>query len=351
MNHAPPADKAADNLRYPFDTVPEPGELIEVATGIFWLRMPLPFSLNHINLWLLEEKDGWTIVDTGLANDEIKTLWRHIFAHHLKGKPVTRVIVTHLHPDHVGLAGWLTRKWGVELHMSRTDYLMCKNLVVDTGRPPPAEALKFYRAAGFSEPELDHYAKRFGVFGEYVSRMPDIFHRLRDGDSLGIGGREWHVVVGSGHAPEHVCLYGPEAKVLLSGDQILPRISSNVSVHPTEAYENPLRDWLDSCARLRATLPGDVLVLPAHNEPFYGLHARLEALIAGHEEGLAKLLELLAEPKRAVDVFPALFKRAVDRDLFFMATGESLAHLRCLLARGDVTIERDDKGVDWYRRG
>jgi glyoxylase-like metal-dependent hydrolase (beta-lactamase superfamily II) len=338
------------DLRYPFDRVPEPAEMVEAAPGIWWVRMPLPFQLDHINLWLIEDGEGWTVVDTGVASDEVKALWREVFKTGLGGKPVTGLVVTHLHPDHVGLAGWFSRKWGVDLHMSRTDFLMCKTLVLDTGRDAPQEALDFYRAAGFSERGVESYRQRFGGFGKGVSRLPDIFRRLREGDELEIGGRTWRVVVGSGHAPEHVCLYCEEGKVLISGDQVLPRISSNVSVHPTEAYENPLEDWIESCKRLRATLPNDVLVLPAHNEPFYGLHERLTQLIDGHEDGLAKLLAMLDEPKRAIDVFPALFKRKIGPEVFFMATGESLAHLNCLLGRGLATVSRDEKGVNWYSR-
>jgi len=335
-------------LSYPLSRRPEPGELMEVVPGVYWLRMPLPFQLNHINLWLIEEEDGWTLVDTGIASDEVKSLWRSIFADRLKGKPITRVIVTHLHPDHVGLAGWITRKFGIDLYMSRTDYLMCRALAHDTGRQAPAEALAFYHAAGMGDDQLEIFAKRFGGFGSLISRMPDAFRRLRENDELMIGGRTWRVVIGSGHAPEHVCLYCDEAKVLISGDQVLPRISSNVSVHPTEAHANPLQDWIDSCHRLRANLPDDLLVLPAHNEPFYGLHTRLTQLIDGHETGLAKLHLLLAEPKRAIDVFPALFKREIVSDVFFMATGESLAHLNCLLGRKMAKVTRDEKGVDWY---
>lgn len=350
MSDVSQATIESGGLRYPFDRVPEPAEMMEAAPGIWWVRMPLPFQLDHINLWLLEDGEGWTVVDTGVASDEVKALWREIFKTGLRGKPVTGLVVTHLHPDHVGLAGWFTRKWNIELRMSRTDFLMCRNLVLDTGRDAPQEALDFYRAAGFSQRGVESYRKRFGGFGERVSRLPDIFRRLREGDELRIGGRTWRVVVGSGHAPEHVCLFCEEDRILISGDQVLPRISSNVSVHPTEAYENPLEDWIDSCKRIRANLPGDVLVLPAHNEPFYGLHERMTQLIDGHEDGLAKLLDMLDEPKRAIDVFPALFKRKIGPEVFFMATGESLAHLNCLIGRGLATVSRDEKGVDWYRR-
>lgn len=337
-------------LDYPYSEVPAPGTVQKVAEGVHWVRMPLPFTLDHINLWLIEDDDGFVLVDTGVAADDVKALWRQIFRSQLGGKPITRLIVTHLHPDHVGLAGWIARKWGIELEMSRTDFLQCRNLVLDTGRTAPPEAISFYRAAGYSERGLESYAKRFGGFGERVSRLPDVFRRLKDGDRLQIGGREWQVVVGSGHAPEHVCLWCPSLNIFIAGDQLLPRISSNVSVHPTEAYEDPLAEWLASCAKLRALLPPDVLVLPAHNEPFRGAHDRLTDLIDGHEENLTQLYDYLDEPKRAIDVFPALFKRKIGRDVFHMATGESLAHLNCLMGRNEITKERDENGVDWYRR-
>lgn len=337
-------------LSYPFGDAPEIGAIKQVADGIYWVRMTLPFALDHINLWLIDDGDGWVVVDTGVNDDGTKQAWDQIFSTRLGGKPIKRVIVTHLHPDHVGLAGWITRKFDVTLEMSRTDYLMCRTLVTDTGKQPPKEALEFYRAAGFSKRGVESYAKRFGGFGERVYQMPDVFKRLKDGDQLTLGGRQWQVIVGSGHAPEHVCLYCKDLKVLISGDQVLPRISSNVSLHPTEAHADPLQEWIDSCKKLKAVLPEDTLVLPAHNEPFYGLHRRLDALVDGHEEGLVALLALLDQPRRAIDVFPALFKRKIGPDVFFMATGESLAHLSCLVHRGLATMSCDDEGVNWYAK-
>jgi glyoxylase-like metal-dependent hydrolase (beta-lactamase superfamily II) len=157
-------------------------------------------------------------------------------------------------------------------------------------------------------------------------------------------------VVGCGHSPEHACLYCPELKLMISGDQVLPRISSNVSVFPTEPDGDPLTDWLTSLARIKTQIPNDVLVLPAHNDPFHGLHPRLDHLIEGHERGLVRLREMIAQPKRAVDVFRALFRRQIDEEhLLGLATGESLAHLNCLIARGQAVRERDANGVDWYR--
>jgi glyoxylase-like metal-dependent hydrolase (beta-lactamase superfamily II) len=343
-----PDTRPGRNLDYPFATRPELGETIEIAPGLHWVRMRLPMQLNHINLWLLEDGDGWTVVDTGIRDEPTADAWKQLFTGPMKGRPIKRVIVTHLHPDHVGMAGWLVRRFGAPLWMTRTDYLMCRTLVADTGQEAPEEGIRFYRSAGFPDDQLETYRTRFGGFGKGVYRLPGGFHRMQEGDRITIGKRVWEIVVGRGHAPEHACLWCREEGLFISGDQILPRISSNVSLFPTEPEADPLKDWLDSCAKLKALLPSDLLVLPSHNEPFRGVGLRLQELIDGHEDGLAKLLALCAEPKRAVDVFPALFRAKITSGNFGMATGESLAHLNCLRARGLVERKADADGVDWY---
>lgn len=336
-------------LVYPLGDPPEPGTTMEVAPGVHWVRMPLPFALQWINLWLLADGDGWTIVDTGVALEQSREYWRAIFDATLQGKPVKRVICTHMHPDHMGLAGWITRKFAGELWMSRLEYITGRMLVADTGREAPDEGVKFYRAAGWDEDALDSYKIRFGGFGKSVSRMPDAYHRLADGDVIDIGGRPWRVITGNGHSPEHVCLWQEELKLFISGDQVLPRISSNVSVFPTEPDADPLADWISSCQKLRAALPNDVLVLPAHNDPFRGLHERLDHLIDGHEHALARVLHRLKQgPKRAIDLFGALFARKIGSDLLNMATGEAIAHLNCLIGRGLVRAVAGADGVIRY---
>ena len=342
----------AHGLRYPFDVLPEIGEPIKVADGIYWARMTLPYALDHINVWLLEDGDGWAIVDTCVDMDSSRAHWETLFAGFMGGRPVTKVIVTHMHPDHVGLAGWLVNRFKAPFYMSRTDYLMCRTMAADTGRKAPEEGIRFYRAAGFDEYALDRYRDRFGGFGEGIHPLPQAFNRLKQGDVISIGGADWHIEVGSGHAPEHICLYSPTHKVLISGDQVIPRISSIVSLFPTEPRGNPLQDWLDSCARLKGALPDDVLVLPAHNEPFYGLHARLQALIDGHEKSLTRLFDICSEPRKAVDgkIFSTLFKRKITREVFFMATGESLAHLMCLVHRGLLKMDFDENGVCYFQQ-
>jgi glyoxylase-like metal-dependent hydrolase (beta-lactamase superfamily II) len=342
-------EAAAGGLRYPLNTRPEPGRSLQVAPGVHWVRMPLPMVLNHINLWALEDEDGWTLVDTGMQTAQIAAAWEEVLARPLAGKPVKRVMCTHMHPDHIGMAGWLTRRFDCPFWMTRLEYVTCRMLVADTGREAPSDAVRFYKASGWKAADLEHYKARFGGFGKMVYALPDSYHRVTDGDSLSIGGRRWQAVVGRGHSPEHLCLYCPELRVLISGDQVLPRITSNVSVFPTEPEANPLKDWLDSLASIRVTVSDDVLVLPAHNDPFYGLHARISQLIEGHEKSLERLRTVLAQPKTASDVFGSLFRRSVSGDMLQMDTGESLAHLNCLLQRGHATRRLDETGVAWYQ--
>jgi len=340
---------AGGRYEYPFGEPPGPGAVLDVAPGVKWVRMPLPFSLKWINLWLIEDGDGWTVVDTGIPNSETKALWRTIFDSVLDGRPVRRIIITHMHPDHIGLAGWMSRKFQCELWMTRLEYVTCRMLIADTGREAPEAGVKFYRAAGWAQEDIDRYIDRFGGFGRSVTQLPDAFRRISDGDVIEIGGRPWHVVTGCGHSPDHACLFAPDINVFISGDQILPRISSNVSVFPTEPDADPLTDWLTSCAKLKGAIPADVLVLPAHNEPFRGAHRRLDALIQGHEVALSRMLERLSEPRRVTDLFGALFARAISPDILGMATGEAIAHLNCLQRRGLVCAEQE-AGATLYRR-
>ena len=344
--------ESADGLRYPFETEPATGDgsAVTVAPGVLWLRMPLFSALPWINVWAIEDGPGWAIVDTGLNSPAGTAAWDAAMPAALGGRPVTRVIVTHMHPDHCGLAGWLGERFSARLWMTRLEYLSCRLMAADTGHEAPRDGIDFYAGAGWDRTAIARYVEKFGSFGQMIHPLPASYRRIADGERLRIGGEEWEVVVGNGHSPEHACLYCAPLKLLISGDQVLPRISSNISVYPTEPDADPLADWMHSLGTLRARIPDDVLVLPAHNSPFTGLHARVGQLAALHEEGLARLAALLEEPRRAVDVFGALFARPIGPSVLGMATGEAIAHLNHLVNKGLARRERDPSGVWWWRR-
>lgn len=335
-------------LHYPCGRwVPDHGTMFEVAPGVHWTRMPLPFGLDHINLWVLDAGDSWAIVDTGVNMPRTRGYWEALFAGAMAGKPVTRVIVTHYHPDHLGLAGWLCERWNVPLEIARTEYLLARTLTLDVRDAPPPEAVDFSIRAGWSDEAVETLRGRpWGNFHKIVYPLPAGFKRLRDKDVLTIGARRWRVVTGRGHAPEHSCLVSDDG-IMIAGDQVLPRITSNVSVYPSEPFADPLRDWLESIETLRAIDPA-TLVLPAHNEPFTGLHTRLDQLRDDHLDKLAKLEAFCATPRTAVDCFAALFRRPIGEADYGLATGETVAHLHWLEERGRVRRVRDDSGVDRF---
>jgi len=337
------------SVEYECGLRPQPGVIVEVLPGISWLRLPLPFVLTHINCWLLEDRESRMIVDTGFFVDGIRAIWEDIFSGMPDSPLPPRVLVTHLHPDHAGCAGWLCERLGAELYMPREEYLLCRLLVADTGQPAPQEGRRFYHAAGFSESQLALYVDGFGSFGRVVSELPQSYHRLHDGLELDIGANCWQVIIGRGHSPEHACLYCEEMNVLISGDQVLPTISSNVGVWPTEPAADPLADWLESLRHLKKILPDDVLVLPSHGRPFRGGQNRLDELIKEHEDCLGQLLGRCRQPRRAIDVFPALFRGEVSDSNLLMAVGEAIAHLNYLCYRGQLRAEIDGQGTRWYQ--
>ena len=349
-----PKDTSSRLLDFLVDAPIAPGAHMEVAPGVHWLRFPLPIaSLDHINLYALRDGDGWVVVDTCVGSREAKAIWERHFRDLFGGRPVNRVLVTHLHPDHSGLAGWMCRRFGAPLLMTRGEYFLCRLMAADTGREAPEEGVAFYRKCGYSDDQIELYRSRFGGFGKAITPLPHAYDRLVDGERGTVGGREWRVVVGAGHSPEHACLVCDDLNVAVTGDQLLPNISSNVSVWPTEPEANPLQSWIDSCHKLRRELRPDVLVLPAHGLPFRGAHARLDKLISHHEKALGRLLEFCQTPRRATEVYSVLFRRTINDSNRIMAVGESVAHLNCLLARGQMTRRLNDQGQFTYktRRG
>ena len=326
---------------------PGAGEIIQLAEGVGWARLPVPGSLKHINVWLLEDEGGIAVVDTGLDIAPCREAWEALLAGPLAGREVTRILCTHFHPDHVGLAGWLSERFAVPLWMTREEWLFARMLAADVRDAPPSQAFAYWRAAGWSEDRIEAEAEKgWGRFSAVVSPLPVSFVRMRDGDRVRIGSREWRIVVGNGHCPEHACLVDEAGGMMIAGDQVLPRITSNVSLSLSEPEADPLGDWLASIAKLK-TLPDSLLVLPSHGEPFTGLHARLDALDCGHRDRLDALHRHLREPRRAVDCFGILFGRAVDDGIIGLATGEAMAHLRRLEIEARAVREVRD-GVHWY---
>lgn len=344
---------AEHQLHYPWgaDAQPEPGSSRPVADDVAWIRMPLPFALDHINLWLLRDeidgRQGWTIVDTGIARDEVKALWERVFETSLDGLPVLRVLVTHMHPDHVGLAGWLCERWQAPLWMSMTDYVTAAlwSSRKDGAGPNGEDAVRHFARHGMTDPDSQQKLReRANYYPGLVPSVPRRFTRMMHGDAVRIGGRDWRVIVGYGHAPEHVSLYCPELTVLISGDMVLPRISTNVSVFAYEPDSNPLPLYLKSLDDYDG-LPDDTLVLPSHGRPFRGLHERIAQQHAHHEERLAEVLAACAQPKSTAEIVPVLFKRELDLHQLTFAMGEALAHLHALYFEGKLTRRVSDDGI------
>ena len=315
-----------DSVRYVFDRTPETGVGLEVAPGVYWLRMPLPFALDHINLWLLDDGEGWVIVDTGIASDEVKRAWRQLFGGLMANRSVTRVISTHFHPDHFGLAGWLTEQLGAPLLMTRTEWLTGSLLYDDVNGNVSREQVSLFKRHGLDRGRLDALDRRGNSYRRLLSAPPGHFERISDCDVLRIGGSDWTVKVGRGHAPEHACLYCAEKSLLISGDQVLPRISPNISLSAVEPKANPLAEFLESLDKLRE-LPADTLVLPSHDFPFQGLRERIDALHRHHEDRLQRLVSFCDVPRTAAETLDILFRRALDTHEIMFAMGESLSHL------------------------
>ena len=339
-------DGAAAPLRYPWETPPEEGQAIEVADGILWMRLPLPMALNHVNIFALDDGDGWTIVDTGMSSNRTRTIWQGLLDGPLGGKPVTRVILTHHHPDHVGLVGWFQSEFGAELVTTRTAWLFARMLTLDVQEKPTAESLAFWRSAGMSTEIYDQRAnERPFNFGDVVWPMPLGFTRIAEGDTLTAGGRVWDIRMGNGHAPEHATLWSQDGELVLGGDQLLPSISPNIGVYATEPEADPVSDWLEACERLATYATDRQLVLPGHKLPFTGLPARMRQLTDNHHGALKRLMTHLREPKTAHDCFLPLFKREITGSAYGLALVESVAHLNHLYRLGKVSRTRRDDGA------
>lgn len=343
-------DGAHSPIRYPFDTPPAPGEAIEVAEGVLWLRQPLPMKLDHVNVYALDDGDGWTLVDTGFSTGKSRAIWDDVLAGPLKGKPVRRVIGTHHHPDHIGLAGWFQDR-GAELVATRTTWLFARMLQLDAQDRPTPETVAYWKACGMNPDVLaERLAERPFNFADTVYPMPLGFTRIRQGDSITIGGRVWDVHIGNGHAPEHATFWSRDCNLVLAGDQILPSISSNLGVYATEPEADPVGDWLEACERLSGLAREEHLVLGGHKLPFTGLPARMRQLIENHHSALDRLEEHLAEPHTAEECFMPLFKRKIGGGEYGLALVEAMAHCLHLWHEGRATRTRRDDGAWLWQR-
>ena len=334
MNAQPP-----EGLRYPWDTPPAHGtEAIEVAPGVMWLRMPLPMKLDHVNIYALDEGDSWTIIDAGFASKKSKALWEQAIAGPLGGKPISRIVVTHHHPDHVGLAGCFQSDHGAELVATRTAWLMARMLTLDVQEQSPPETIEFYRKSGMDAAIIEQRrSDRPFNFADIVSPLPLGYTRIQQGDTITMGGRTWDVHIGNGHAPEHATFWSRDDNLVLAGDQILPSISPNIGVYPTEPMADPIGEWLEACERLALLAREDHLVLGGHKLPFTGLPKRMAQLIENHHSALRRLEAHIAEPKSASECFAPLFKRTIGEGEYGLALVEAVAHLSHLHQDGRAT--------------
>ncbi|MCW9032758.1 MAG: MBL fold metallo-hydrolase [Rhodospirillales bacterium] len=318
------------------DSNPEAGEVIEVAPGVLWLRMPLPMvGLNHINLWLVRDGDGWTMVDTGVNVPETLEIWDNVVSNHLDGLPIKRLICTHFHPDHMGVAGWFVENKAVEFWTSRCEWMLGVTLSSKREDNWTESARSFYHRAG-ADPEISNtIVEGPNPYSDQVFRIPASYHRISDGDEFDIGGSPWKVITGHGHSPEHVCLYNDETKVLISGDIILPKISPNQGVWPSEPDHDPLHEYLTSLDKFDS-LPEDTLVLPSHGLPFTGMHTRIEELRHHHDNRLKIAHEACKNGATSWEVSSELFSPDLPGMHKMFALGETIAHLNYLMNEGKV---------------
>ncbi|MEM9248976.1 MAG: MBL fold metallo-hydrolase [Pseudomonadota bacterium] len=353
MSNAAPTPRPAP-IRTPWDTPPPEGTAVEVAEDILWMRLPLPMALDHVNVYALRDRDGdedgWTLVDTGFATRRTRAIWETLLAGPLAGAPVRRVLVTHHHPDHVGLAGWFQATHGAELLTTRTAWLFARMLTLDAQERPAAETIAFWRAAGMTPEILEQrMAERPFNFADCVAPMPLGFSRLAEGQTIMLGGRAWHVRLGQGHAPDHATLWSQDGTLVIGGDQLLPSISPNLGAYATEPDADPVAEWLASCARFALEATDTQLVLPGHKLPFTGLPARLVQLADNHHGALARLRDwLAASPRTAHECFTPLFKRDIGGGEYGLALVEAMAHLNHLHHAGETRRTRRADGAWVY---
>ena len=331
------------SLQYPFPLVPAPGTTIEVARGVHWLSMPLPFQLDHINLWLVEDDDGLTVIDTGIGNQQTRELWERVLA----GRKVKRVVLTHYHPDHAGNAAWLCARHGAEFWTTQGEYLTAHAVRTSSAGYTAEAVLSVFRRNGLDEERAQRMRSNRNRYAELVPEFPHAYRRIIEDDALQAGRQGWRAIIGHGHAPEHLSLYCGALKTLIAGDMLLSTISTNVSVWSIDPEGDPLRLFLHSIARYRE-LPQDVLVLPSHGKPFRGAHARVQQLEDHHRDRLSELEQNLKSPRSAAELLSVLFRRPLDTHQTFFAMGEAIAHLHYLYYAGRARRALGNDGIMRY---
>lgn len=329
---------APRRLRYVDVPAPLPGQSVPIAPGVRWARIPMPLELDHINVWLIETGDGCVVVDTGMAASIGKDAWENLEREHLARMPLRGVFVTHIHPDHIGLAHWLQERFGVPVFTSRRTHELAFSMWSGEAKALFDQSEQFFRSHGMTDEVQVRAMFRPDRFARLTSGMPKVEQFVADADVLRWGASEWTALETNGHAEGHLCLSNPALRLLISGDQVLPTISSNISYMFHNGDPNPLGSYLSSLQRLRA-LAEDTLVLPAHGVPFRGLRHRIDDLVSHHMEQLDKLVALCAEPKIVMDVLPFMFYRELKDMHLFLAIGEALAHLEYLTHAGRVRRE------------
>jgi len=335
-----------ETLLYPFAAPPDIGRAIEVAPGIFWARVPLPFRLNHVNIYLIDDGDGWTIVDTGLDFEGGRAAWEALLADPMGGRPITRVIVTHLHPDHIGLAGWLCRKFDAPMLTAQSSYLGCLNVALRPGTLTDGPYQDFYLHHGFDRRAMEQINTEGHAYLWKVAPLPLTFSRIMAGDVLTIGGRDFSVLFCEGHAVDQIVLYCESEGLFLAADQVLAKITPNVSVWPVEPDGDPLGLYLRSLDEIKSTVTDKALVLPGHQLPFYRLHMRCEELAAHHEARCSAIREACAiRPRSAAELVPVLFHIQLDAHQMGFAFSEAMAHLNYMLRKGELWREKNKSGV------
>jgi glyoxylase-like metal-dependent hydrolase (beta-lactamase superfamily II) len=334
-------------LQFPYPIPPKPLELIEASPGIFWVRLPLPFRLDHVNVYLIEDGDGFTLIDAGIDNPASREMWAALFDGPLRGRPITRVLATHCHPDHIGLAGWLCARFGLKLYASQTEYLDTLCVRLDPGALNAEPYRSFYRAHGLSDSQTELLLNRGLQYLRMVSELPRTFRRVIAGETLRIGGRAFEVITGGGHSSEQVMLHCADQNVLLCADQALAKITPNISVEAMDPDGDPLGIYLRSLEQLRRNLPEDVLALPGHNLPFVGLSIRVDELNAHHASRCRAILEACGKsPRSVVELVPVVFGRVIeDPHQMSFAFSEALAHANYLIRRDELRITNTSGGV------